>query len=1804
MTTLGKEAAAALVLSQHALLDRLNKHLINFKKDGADRQTKRHFDNRIEKIREIYTEFMTNNNSLHQSELPDNDDYFAKDLCEEFENAYIDVLAQVQTKLDILFPSVQPNPLPNASSTPNHASANATINPNNVTMAQPPLPFKIPKFAIPQFSGAYTDWPEWYDQYLQIHKLPNETLDVNQKFQILKNALNPKVKTQIGHLNITRENYDTAFEALIKRYNNGRVLFSNYMEKFLNQKSISVENAEELSTLYDVSLSCVFAMKKLGVKTDECGEIFAHILLRKLPKSFRLDWEKDLGSSTRIPNFEQLIDFIDTRYRTLESVQPQTARNDSFQISTKNSFQSQSHSVNKTNVRKDTKSFHVSAKNISCPICQKPHPLRKCYKFLHLSASERQIEAEKHRICTNCLGHKTSESCHSNGTCKECKSNKHHTLLHINQNSVSSNAHQSASNSTENHNLNSTTSSHVNQSNQSAQLTTSSLISNNLTRTNSNYVLLATALVDIRNSEGEFIRLRALVDQGGQHSIITERAHQRLKLKSIPICIGVKPMGESQYKIVNKGLHLTMHSIIDPSYTVKSTCAIIPSVTNELPLVPLKTSHLSHLQNLPLADPHFNTPGPIDILLAGDVYGKIIQEGLRKGAHSEPIAQQTTLGWILSGELAHHNHFITQPVNCFHVSVQEINDCMKKFYEIEEVPATRTLSKEDAWTEQFFENTYQRHPNGKFSVRLPFKSYFDSNAKIGASYDIALKRFKSLQRRFDHDTHFRDIYTNAINEYKNLNQMKLVDTIYDQQASSDCKHFYLPHHAVFKASSLTTKIRPVFDASAKTTNGKSLNDILTTGPALQSDPITMLINWRFHKFVFIADIGKMYRCIDLQQDDTNYHLILWKDDESSGIRTYALQTVTFGVASSAYLAIKTLHKLAELEQNNYPLACKAIKNSTYVDDIISGGETKDEAIRLVVQLIQMLRGGGFELRKWSSNATEILKHIPIENQNQETEHLLNSDESVKTLGLCWNTACDEFSFHCNIDFKSNPLTKRATLSIIARLYDPLGWINPFITKAKIFLSKLWQENLDWDQPFSAALSSEWTEICSQLDQINRIKIPRWLSTSSKNIHNELHVFCDSSQHAYSVAIYLRTIDSNNNIHSNIIIAKSKLTPVRKPLTIPRAELCGAVLAVKMLTNIKNDLQIKINNIFMWTDSAIVLSWIRGDPNRWSVFVCNRVNRILQHTEIAQWHHVVSKDNSADCNSRGLHISQLIESSLWWHGPHWLLLNQSEWPESPFNFIEDDQSELKSKFKSINLAVNEISHLDHIVNQFSSFDSLRRSIAYCLRFVQCIRNSIKSNAKKPATINKNLQLISPLTVKEIQNAEISFIKWLQSEVFHPEIIAIRNSHVLPKNSKLSKLNPFLDAQNILRVNGRLINAHMPFNEKFPIIIPSNHRIVHLIVKLYHALTLHGGPRLTVNQTRQNYWILNVRNFARHFIQKCTVCFSNKPKLLTQQMGALPFNRVNDRSRPFAATTVDYAGPFRLKASQFRGIKSYKGYVAIFTCMATKAVHLEAAGDMTAQTFIHTFERFIARRGYCHDMYSDNGTNFVRAFKDMDKDRKLFENSYENIIKIKLIPYLATRNIQWHFSPPYSPHFNGLAEAAVKSMKFHIVRTIAESTLSFEHFSTVLARIEAVLNSRPISAISDNINDFTSLTPGHFLIGNSLLARPHPPSNEKLITRYQQMEAMVQHFWHRFRMDVLSSMQIRNKWQSKQPNIKVGDLVIVKEDNIPVNCWPLARVEELHPGSDGLIRVATIRFSDKSLLKRSIAKLCLLPIETAT
>lgn len=844
-----EEQIDQLIVLQTDTFDRLKKELVNFGKDGQDRKTKNHFQNRISRINELRNQFTNRHMQILNLGINDDNDYVENDQLGQFENKYIHMISFIQNKYDILYPANSLPVSPTAVPTTSQATNQPIIQPApNVNIVQ--APFKVPTAEVPKFTGIYTEWPSFYDSFLQVHT--HEQLSKNHKFQILRGALSTNVKTLIGYLDITNDNYDTALEALVDRYNNKRVLFSNYMELFLNQENVSNENSMQLQSLYDVSRACLFEIAKLGIPIKECGSIFAHILLKKLPSQTRYEWEKEFAKTKEIPTFDSLVQFIDERTRTLEAVQPQSfngvPKYHSHDLAKPKPVNQSSF---KHNNRRDTNSFHVSSKPISCPMCKKPHILRKCSNFLKLSVSERKIEVEKLGVCTNCLGHSVTQACTSTNTCKIC-ANQHHTLLLFNGPVALNTSFNSTSNSTVN--TISPASSSVN-----------TVASTNLINTHSNVVLLSTALVDVIDSSGQRIRLRALVDQGSQHSIVTERTAQRLRLPIIPICVGVRPMGETHYKIVNRGLELNIHSITSPEFSVESTLAIVPSITSDLPIYPLKIKDLVYLKTLPLADPHYATPGQIDMLLAGDVYGKIIQSGLCKGNIGEPIAQCTLLGWILFGEIHSQNHLVATPVNCFHVSVQEIGECMQKFYEIEEVASTRTLSKEDAWCEEFYEKTYKHHPNGKFILRLPLKSYFDPTAQIGASYATALKRFHSLHRKFKQNPKFCESYTKAINEYKQLNQMKPIPTIDDSQITNESKHFYLPHHAVIKESSITTKIRPVFDASAKSSNGKSLNDILTTGPALQADLISILLNWRCHKFVFISDVGKMYPYIPTTQ---------------------------------------------------------------------------------------------------------------------------------------------------------------------------------------------------------------------------------------------------------------------------------------------------------------------------------------------------------------------------------------------------------------------------------------------------------------------------------------------------------------------------------------------------------------------------------------------------------------------------------------------------------------------------------------------------------------------------------------------------------------------------------------------------------------------------------------------------------------------------------------------------------------------------------------------------------------------------
>ena len=579
------------------------------------------------------------------------------------------------------------------------------------------------------------------------------------------------------------------------------------------------------------------------------------------------------------------------------------------------------------------------------------------------------------------------------------------------------------------------------------------------------------------------------------------------------------------------------------------------------------------------------------------------------------------------------------------------------------------------------------------------------------------------------------------------------------------------------------------------------------------------------------------------------------------------------------------------------------------------------------------------------------------------------------------------------------------------------------------------------------------------------------------------------------------------------------------MTLPRLELCGAVLASKLTQQIRETLS--TSTVHIWTDSQIVLAWIRSHPSRWKAFVANRVTEIQTSAGSALWHYIPSKENPSDCASRGICPSKLKDFKLWWNGPSWLTESENKWPLQTKSISSSTTLE-KRRIHVLSVLKPNL-FLSQLLKNYSSLSKLLRITAYCFRW----KAIINKQPKEPW-----------LSSKEITNSRAFWVKYVQITEFNVEIQQIKNDQPLSPKSKIAKLNPFLDKEGILRVGGRLRNSDLPFNEQHPIIMPKNSLLTHLLIDKAHRDTIHGGQALMRAFLQKDYWILDVRNALRFYIHKCVKCFRYSTQGLTQLMGDLPEPRVK-QSRPFSHSGVDYAGPLEILTRRQRGRRQVtKGYICIFVCLATKAIHLELISDYSTSSFLTGFSRFTARRGLPYCMYIDCGTNFVGANRCLNDDLHQLLHQLDP----EIAATIANEGISWKFIPPAAPHFGGLWEAGVKSTKRHLRKVLGNSVLTYEELNTVLISIEGCLNSRPLCPMNNDIDDLSVLTPGHFLIGDSIKSPPRPNVLDLSINRlniYQELHRLQQNFWRQWSKDYLNRLQSRPKWLEKRKNLEVGD-----------------------------------------------------------
>ncbi|XP_049882247.1 uncharacterized protein LOC126378112 [Pectinophora gossypiella] len=483
--------------------------------------------------------------------------------------------------------------------------------------------------------------------------------------------------------------------------------------------------------------------------------------------------------------------------------------------------------------------------------------------------------------------------------------------------------------------------------------------------------------------------------------------------------------------------------------------------------------------------------------------------------------------------------------------------------------------------------------------------------------------------------------------------------------------------------------------------------------------------------------------------------------------------------------------------------------------------------------------------------------------------------------------------------------------------------------------------------------------------------------------------------------------------------------------------------------------------------------------------------------------------------------------------------------------------------------------------------MTRVLAYVLRFCR----NIKSKNDK----NKNNYLSSA----ELNNALRLILKHDQSLHFKGEFHSIGNGTCL--KGSLKPLHPFVDEEGLLRVGGRLDHANLTYVRKHPLILAKNSHVTQLIILNEHYRLLHAGPKLLLSSLNERYWIINGIREIKKVTHKCIMCFRLKAAAAKQLMGSLPADRVTP-SRPFEKVGIDFAGPVNVKLSRIRKSVVGKGYICVFVCFSTKAIHLELASDLTTDTFLACFKRLISRRGLPTDVYCDNAATFKGADNQLaDLHKLLASRDHQTQVQ----DYSATRGVRFNFIPCYSPVFGGLWEAAVKSTKYHLKRIVHNTLLTYEQLQTVLCEIEAVLNSRPLVPMStSDIDDFSYLTPGHFLIGVAPTSYPEQNVSDVPNNRLRFWDHCIklkQMFWKVWYKHYLTVLQTRPKWRDDVPNIDVGSLVILREQDTPPLSWPMARVTKVFPGADQKVRALEVKTPNGKTHIRSVTKVSVLPID---
>ena len=1321
---------------------------------------------------------------------------------------------------------------------------------------------------------------------------------------------------------------------------------------------------------------------------------------------------------------------------------------------------------------------------------------------------------------------------------------------------------------------------------------------------------LQQVLANVQNPRSkEHMTINALVDTGSNHTAISKRLADTLGVDGVSAPYRVITFGGEVFQQPSRLVRVTIRNTsgqIERTVMVRSVANLCGDLRvwawNDL-----KRSW-PHLREITFPDPVGDLR--VDLLIGtdnADLVRVTAPDRLGPGPQ-DPVVRTTTFGLVALGLVRPWNDSLSDRVNlvqafaCPHYVPPDRQrtlemesalywDLRRLFsveHQIEEdflrhVKDSKTLGREQAEAAaQVHASRRYDQTRRQYQAGIPWR---DHQRPANNLWD-AVKLFKNYVRRAGPASEQIEQMTSTIDGWIKAGYAQIVSPAEARRADS----FIIPSFVVTRVDKTTTQHRLVINA-AKEFNGRCLNDYIARTPDVMNNLYEVLLRFRQGRHAYTADIQHMFLQVLTEPEDRRYIRVLYQPVREGGVFVVECSRHMFGLRSSPYVAMEVIKMHADARRSRYPLAAAAVARASIVDDVLVAVDEEEELYGTHQELEDMFREMSMTVHKCASSNEAFMESLPPAQRAKQVrlEDIEASNPElmpvIKALGMVYRPEDDCFRFEYSHE-PPKKWTLRGMVAAVARLYDPLGLVAPFLMAGRAIVQIIWLNGTSWDETVDPATAQKCDLWVARAAELTEIQIPRRVQGGDWGVPEEsrLVVFSDACRIGYAAAAYYVAQGG-----SRLIAARTRVAPTKKDESVQRLELAGCQLATDVAVEVCQALGLSLQDASFYTDSMTSLAWLRT-TSRMSVYVSNRVCKVRDRTEVQQWKYVPGTLNPADIASRGARPRALVKNRMWFEGPEFLRTGRE--PDQP-ELIEDQA--VKEELISYENQLRK-------VTLFCSLVPPQPITEFILQYVQS-RSLLQRSVRVICLVLRAVSILrrSPLELGQIfQEVWSGVLDALtldhQSRHWGDEVARLRRGE---EPRALRSLRPYLDAKGVMRMRSRLNGCWwLDYEAKNPVIVHGDGGFALLLLTHFHAESLMhaGGPTQLLSRARTHYWVTSARRISRKAIALCAKCRKDDRQVTRPVMADLHPTRLGSGRdlRAFKEVGIDMAGPFITKTpvGTRRRVSDQKRYLLIVSCCATRAVCLELMMSAEAESCVMALERFVAVYGCPERINSDAGSNLLATREEIRRRWRWWE-------QVRTKEFAQHPEIRWENNPPYSPNWGGHYERLIGVAKKALGKVMHNraGALHDEELGTLFKRVQGLLNDRPITAVVQDDDSLLGLTPNCFLKTGGRRPLAAPGSEEVgLLRRYRMLDNVIQQYWKQFISDYASSLHKTEKWTRGATPLGPGDIVTITHQGLPYGRWPLGRIIEAYPGRDGVVRsvlVETWVGGRKTELKRSVS-----------